>query len=232
MAGSQISVSEAAQHLQLSPQRVRALIASGDLPAERVGGRYVLDQDAVASFRERERLGGRPLSARNAWAILAQVAERSAAVDVSRRSHYRLQRLLESSGDALARVLSSAEPRSREERWRVLPSDLTKLAQDPNLVLSGLSADDPRIGIRHQVERDGLEAYAGEEFIRALERWLKPEKRSDRPNLVLRAPRGSLWILDERRAPWPVVAADLLNDDDPRVRRAARAALSRGRHAD
>lgn len=232
MAGSPISVNEAAEHLQLSPQRVRALIASGDLPAERIGGRYVLDPAAVASFRERKRSGGRPLSARNAWAILAQMGERSAAVNVSRRSHYRLQDLLESSGDALVRALSSGEPRSCEERWRVLPSDLMELARDPRVVLSGLSADDPRIEVRHQIERDGLEGYASEEVIQALERRLKPEKRSDRPNLVLRAPRGNMWILDERRAPWPVVAADLLNHDDPRVRRSARAALIKGRNAD
>jgi excisionase family DNA binding protein len=232
MAGSRISVSEAAKHLELSPQRVRALIASGDLPAERIGGRYLLDPAAVASFRERERPGGRPLSARNAWAILAQLGERPAAVDISRRSHYRLQRLLESRGKALVRALSGAEPRSREVRWRVLPSDLVELAQDPRLVLSGLSANDPRIDVRHQVERDGLEGYASEAFIRTLERRLKPEKQPGRANLLLRAPQGSMWILDERRAPWPVVAADLLNHDDPRVRRSAQAALSKGRHAD
>jgi excisionase family DNA binding protein len=232
VAGFPISVNEAAEHLQLSPQRVRALIASGDLPAERIGGRYVLDPVAVASFRGRERSRGRPLSARNAWAILAQMGGRSTAVNVSPRSHYRLQGLLQSNGDALVRALSSSEPRSREERWRVLPSDLRALARDSRVILSGLSADDRRIDVRHQVERDGLEGYASEEVIQALDLRLKPEKRSDRPNLVLRAPRGSMWILDERRAPWPVVAADLLNHDDPRVRRSARAALTRGQSAD
>jgi len=230
MAQQHLSVSDAARRLELSPQRVRALIASGDLPAERVGGRYVLDSSAIGAFLQRERYSGRPLSSRNAWAVLAELSERSGVVPVSRRSRYRLRELVEAGGPQLARALAGAEPRAHEERWRVLPSDLARVKRNSKIVLSGLAADDPFIDVRHQVERDGLEGYVSREVLVFLENNLRPEKRSSQPNLVLKVPHGASWILDEARAPSAVVAADLLNHEDPRVRRSARAALRRSAH--
>lgn len=125
------------------------------------------------------------------------------------------------------RALAGGQPRSREERWRVLASDLADLEENGQLILSGLSANDPRIDVRHHAERDGAEAYVSEELLRALDRCLKPEKNPSRPNLILRVPEGEAWILQEKRAPSAVVGADLLDHDDPRVRRSARAALTK-----
>jgi excisionase family DNA binding protein len=232
MVSSRLSVNDAAKRLKLSPQRVRALIASGDLPAERIGARYVLDPSVVGSFLQRERFGGRPLSACNAWAVLAELSARPDAVPVSRRSRYRLRSLLESGGDVLVRALSAAEPRSREERWRVLASDLAELARSSQVVLSGLSADDPGIDVRYEAARDGLEGYVSQDALRGFERRLKPEKNPSHSNLLLRVPQGDAWILGEKRAPSAVVAADLLDHEDPRVRRSARAALIGVAHAD
>lgn len=125
--------------------------------------------------------------------------------------------------DALAR----AQPRARLHSWRVLPSDLPKLREDRRLVPTGLAADHPSIDVRYQPERDGVDAYVSGDDLSALERRLQPEQHSLVPNLLLRIPREEAWILEEERAPMPVVAADLLDHRDPRVRRAARAALSR-----
>jgi hypothetical protein len=228
MALSHLSVNDAAGRLNLSPQRVRALIASGDLRADRVGGGYVLDPSVVGSFLRRERFSGRPLSSLNAWAVLANLSGRQEAVSTSRRSWYRLNSLIEAGGDPLVRALSGAEPRAREERWRVLASDLARLELDSQIVLSGLAADDPRIDVRHQIKHDGLDGYVSADVLRALDVRLKPEKNSSQPNLILRVPRGASWILDERRAPSAVVAADLLKHDDSRVRRSAAAVLAKG----
>lgn len=230
MAQRHLSVSDAARRLNLSPQRIRALIASGDLPAERVGARYVLDSNAIGVFLQRERFGGRPLSSGNAWAVLAELSDRDGVVPVSRRSRYRLQELIQAGGDQLVRALGAAEPRAHEERWRVLPADLAELQRNSKIVLSGLAANDPSINVRHQVERDGLEGYVSREAVLALDRRLQPENDSSRPNLILKVPHGGSWILDEESAPPAVVAADLLNHVDPRVRRSARDSLTRAAH--
>lgn len=227
MARPPLSVDEAAEGLGLSPQRVRALIASARLPAERIGARYLLDPRDVAAFAQRERRGGRPLGARNAWALLAELSGRAEAVSVSRPSLYRLRGLLDEGGVRLVDALAHAQPRSRLHSWRVLPSDLAQLRHDRRLVPSGLAADHPSIGIRYDPERDGLDAYVGHDDLKALRERLQPEEGSRAANVLLRVPREEAWILDEERAPTSVAAADLLDHRDLRVRRAARAVLSR-----
>lgn len=225
MARSQLSVEEAAQRLRVTPQRVRSLIAAKRLPADRVGVNYLLDADDVVAFGQRERRAGRPLSAKNAWALLAQLSGRPKAALVSRSTSYRLRRLLEQGGEELADALALSQPRSEWHAWRVLPSDFAKLNDDLRLVPTGLAAADAWIDIRYQPERDGIDAYVSQDDLRALERRFQPEKRSRASNVLLRVPRNGTWILDERRSPIPVAAADLLDHRDPRVRRAARAAL-------
>jgi hypothetical protein len=102
---------------------------------------------------------------------------------------------------------------------------------DRRLVLSGLSADDLSIDVRYRPNRDVLDAYVSEEGLEELRRELQPIEDSSEPNVQLRVPRGRSWILHNGRAPSPVVAADLLDHHDPRVRRAARDALRKQHHA-
>lgn len=227
MAQLQLSVDEAAKRLGLSPQRVRSLIAAERLPAKRVGASYVLEPADVAELAQLKRPGGRPLSARNAWALLAVLSGHPESVSVSQRSHFRLRHLLEEDADVIAAVLAGGQARSLPHSWRVLPSDLGKLQADPGLVPSGLAADDPLIGIRYQAERDGFDAYVCGTELSALERRYRPQLDSSAANVVLRVPLENSWILAQPRAPIAVVAADLLNHRDTRVRRAAHAALGR-----
>ncbi len=224
MADKHVSVSEAAQRLDLGSQRVRALIADGRLRARRVGNQYVLEASEVASFRQRERVSGRPLGARSAWWVLAQLSGRPNAVVVSPRTYYRVRELL-GSAEQLVRALSASEPRSQRHAWRVLPSDLEKLRRDSRIVLTGMAADEHLIDVSYQPDLDGLDAYVSESQLAALDRGLMPVKGSREPNLVLRVPNGGSWVLDESRAPFAVVAADLLDHRDERVRRSARRAL-------
>ena len=223
----QLSVDEAAQRLGLSSQRIRALIAAGRLPAERVGARYLLDPAAVAEVGRLKRPGGRPLSARNVWAVLAELGGHPEAAAASRRSAFRVRRLLGEGPDTIVRSLVHAQPHADEHAWRVLPSDLEKLQADPRLVATGLAADDPLIDVRYLPARDGFDAYISSADLTSLQRRFRPQLDSAAPNVVLRVPLVNSWILDQRPAPSAVVAADLLNDRDPRVRRAARAALER-----
>jgi hypothetical protein len=109
----------------------------------------------------------------------------------------------------------------------VLPSDVDRLLDDVRLVKSGLTADAEGIDIGYQPRRDGIDAYVSLVNLRDLERELRPIEGSSEANVRLHVPEGEQWVLDETVAPLAVVAADLLDHDDPRVARAARRALER-----
>jgi excisionase family DNA binding protein len=221
-----LSVVEAAERLQISPQRMRALIHAGRLPATRLGNRYVLELADVQALGRQERVPGRPLAASSAWALLAAASGRADVVAPSPRTGARLRRRHAAGGEALVRALRHSEPRSEIHAWRVLPADVEALRDGPGIVVSGLAADDPRIDVRYQPELDGLDGYVGPEELEALERQLLPETSSREANLLLRVPaEGGAWILAEPRAPLPVVAADLLGHADERVRRSATAVV-------
>src|SRR5947208_2435695 len=68
----EIGLDEAAGRLGLSRQRVHQLLHAGDLPARRVAGRWVVDDDAVDRFAE-SRTPGRPFSPRVAWGLIRLV---------------------------------------------------------------------------------------------------------------------------------------------------------------
>ena len=70
----EVSVQEAAQRLTVSRERVRALAASGRIPARKLGRDWAIDIDRVGPRDFGERGRGRPLSARSSWAILEMLA--------------------------------------------------------------------------------------------------------------------------------------------------------------
>lgn len=223
-----MSVDEAAQRLDVIPQRVRALIAQGRLPAQRVGGRYVLDRAAVDRFARAPRLRGRPLNAANAWALLALLARLPDEQSLSERparSVGRIQALVGQGHESVLAALRSSESRAAVHKWRVLQGDVDALLEDSELVKSGLSANARGISVRYQPARDGVDAYLSGSHLRVLERKLHPIVDSPEANVLLRVPHGSDWILDEPVAPLSVVAADLLDHEDGRVARAGREAV-------
>jgi hypothetical protein len=104
----------------------------------------------------------------------------------------------------------------------VHPSDLPKLALSFQVVASGLSAQ--HAGLDVVRGQDRLDVYVDVDVVKQIERRFSPIKRSSDPNLILRLPSHD-WVLHFSEAPAPVVAADLLASDDPRVGRAARQVL-------
>lgn len=98
---------------------------------------------------------------------------------------------------------------------------------DPRLVRSGLAANNELVSVRYDPMRDGLDCYVSGDRLRELEQRIQPSRGSDAPNLLLRAPLESSWILNEEVAPPAVAAADLLAHSDPRVRRAGTDAMRR-----
>lgn len=213
-----LSVTEAAQVLGLSPQRVRALLQAGALPGEKVGRSWVVDP-SVSSLRRNG--PGRPLSVANAWALLAILSgENPQWVDPAVRSRLR-KRALDKAW--LEQALIDSEQRASVHRWRVLPSDLRKIEENFHLVRSGLSSRLPDldvIGPAHE-----LDVYADENSMELLEHRFHPDRDAPNPNLTIRVPSHP-WILRQHsQAPAAVVAADLIDSDNARVARAARQLL-------
>jgi excisionase family DNA binding protein len=163
-----LSLPEAARRLGVNESRVRQRITAGSLRAEKVGGRWLLDDADLTDASERP--VGRPLSAHSAWALVA-VAEAladpnhaaSRAVDlmaapVARsRARARLRNYCERAVRSLAAdneagVAQGARElrhllRNRAERalYSASPVDLDDLRADDRLSLSGLSH--PEAGI-------------------------------------------------------------------------------------
>lgn len=210
-----LSVQEAAERLGIAPQRVRALIRAGRLPARRLGRAWAI-QPADPGWDSRPRKPGRPLRAANAWALLAILDGGSPGwIDPAVRS-----RLRKRARDPqwVESALIYGEQRSSIHRWRLLPPDLERIKKSFPLVLSGLSADDPGIDVV-PVSAE-LDAYLDRSALSGIRRQFHPLESSEAPNLILRIPSID-WILHLRHAPSSVVAADLLDHLDPRVHRAA-----------
>jgi hypothetical protein len=184
------------------------------LPVETFGNRVVLDNNLLARLRRRPT--GRPMSARNAWAVLAIISgDRPTFVDRSKLS--RLRRLARDKQHVLD-ALRYSEPRSRLHRYDFFPAQLTQLSELLPFT-TGLAAKLPEL----HLEGGGnlLDAYVSEDTLNDIERRFHPALNQARPNVQLRVP-SLAWVLDHGVS-RPVVAADLLDDPDPRVVRAAEA---------
>jgi len=213
-----ISVDQAAEALGVSPRRVRALIGSKRVPAVRLGRSWVLDRNFLQSHGLRR--GGRPMSADNAWALLALLSSAEAPwVDVFSRSRLKHRAL---NAVWIEKALQFSQTRSAIHSWHVLPADLPKL-QDYGLVRSGLSAQIRGLDIVPLPNE--LDGYVSPQALAQIEKRFRPAKASENPNVVLRVPSQS-WVLRQGEyAPPAVVAADLLGHADSRVARAGRRLL-------
>lgn len=144
-----IGVAEAAERIGRSERRVRDLIASGRLPAERIGSNWILDDADVAAFEPRL---GRPMSEKNAWGLIDILDGREpdglSAAEISRlrRRRNELVHVAKAEPGQAAPVLRSWLVR-RADRclFRASPIDLPDIRSDSELVASGVS--DPRSGI-------------------------------------------------------------------------------------
>jgi excisionase family DNA binding protein len=221
-----VSIREAAQALGLSEQRLRQLAAAGRIPSEKIGRQWLFDRAALDPASRRV-AAGRPLSAANAWAVLClldggQPRWADAAV------RYRLRRRIAEEPDWVVRALGTSEPRSVIHSWRVLPGDLERLRRDQGIVVTGLAAGRPDIDIYPDPSR--FDGYAALADVARIQLGIQPLERSSEPNVRLRVP-VQLWVLAMgTTAPRAVVAADLLDDGDPRVERAAIEALNELAH--
>lgn len=220
---SLISVREAADVLGIGPAAVRHKINSGSLPAVRHGRDWQLDERVVRGLARQPAGAGRPLAAEMAWAVLLHASGDPDAADrmldhpryrTRARSWLRDHRL----PDHAARLRS----RARGERFDVHPSELPRLLERTDIMRSGLSSQS--LGLVGG--SGGVDAYGPESAREAIidEHALQP---GDGP-VLLRWVADPVWarLPDVRSSPLAVQLADLLESDDPRVRREARKALA------
>ena len=209
-----LSVVEAAAAMRVSATRVRQMIAAGDLDAQQVAGRWVVDS---GSLRRSARRAGRPMSARIAWGLLVGPDRQSAEwlrSDEAYRIRTRVDQL-RSAPDALA-VLRSWLP-SRSEVRHLQAQDVQGLLADERAVASGVS--DPRSGVSAASFAE-VYVHADEAEELVLDHLLVSVPRA-RANVRLHvAP-----IVPPSPVPALLVIADLADADGPREEGRARELL-------
>ena len=219
-----IAVSQAADRLDLHPSRVRAMIAQGQLEAQKLGGRWLIDRRSVESRRSQPGVDGRPFNAANAWALLC-LSEGKEPDWVSKWELSRLRRRLREVG--IEKLAPRLWKRASKKQLRAHPSLLPRLRKDSRLFSSGVSA-----AAEHEIDivaANELEAYvADEDFEDVVEdNYLEP---SPNPNVLLHVARAD-WIrscANDAMSP-AVAAADLLEADDEKSRRAGHELLRSAR---
>jgi len=208
-----ISVPEAARTLSLSPARVRAMAARGQLPAAKIADRWLVERSAVEQRRRQKGARGRRFTAQNAWTILLLASgEDVAKLDPSVRSRLKRNLVLE----GLAALAPRLKDRSRVSMHRAHPGEIPYVLDDGALVPSGISAAGAmEIGLLASREADGYVSQA------QLRRFLDEHALSPSGidgNVRLRVIPDDAWqcLAGRALAPPAAVALDLAEELDPR----------------
>lgn len=208
-----LSPAQAAARLGVSAQRVHAMVATGRLPARRIGSRLLIDRAAVEARAEAGAVPGRPFSPRRAWGILF-LANGEPAAWLDPKTRWKLRSLLRQRG--LSGLWPRLAARGTPHFLRAHPSDLARIAAEPGVMRTGAAAA-AEVGI-DLVASGSLDVYVGspafDELVRRYH--LRPSRQ---PNLILRRlpPLDFRWP-DRPVAPRSAVAVDLADDPDPRSR--------------
>lgn len=216
-----VALREAAERIGVSQRRARAMIAAGQLEAEKVGGRWVVDPESLDRVAAARRRDGPPWTPLLAWAyLLCRDGDPNAFDGLSRVSRHRVR---QRAGASLALDELAALALRRAEVWRCRahPSVIDELLDAG--VASGLSAA-AALGVGLGV-RPGEHADVYLPWSRAQqlvdELALAPARGAD-VNAIVRVVPESAWRLGRRKvAPVLAVALDLAEHDDPRSREAA-----------
>ena len=131
-----VGAAEAAGRLGVTPRRVRQMIASGQLPACRVGRVWAIDEhDVEAAVR---RPAHRPWKPASAWAVLA-AAEGSLPPSLPAYERHRALKRLEAG---LANIVVLLSQRCRRRTFYAHPADADRIVAVPGVVRTAASAAD------------------------------------------------------------------------------------------
>lgn len=222
MALIMASTGDVAEQLGVNEQRVRQLIASGDLDAAKMGGRWFVEPSSVSRLKESPRPAGRPFSTRMAWGVLF-LADSEEPAWLAPAERWRCRQYL--GRDGLQPLVPRLRRRADLRRLRVHPGVLHDLREEPGLVQAGVSAAGHyELGL---VAVDHLEAYVPKDLAEVLIGRYRASADGS-PNVLLRVVDEEHWHFADRSvAPPSVVAVDLLEAGDGRSRRAGRDLIHR-----
>lgn len=217
-----VGVSRAAQRLGVGERRIRALIESGLLKAERVSGIYLVDEDSLDSLAVLDsRPHVRAFSRRIAWAA-AELADGGRAAFISDAERSRLRARLSGTAVSAATWVHRLRDRAATTgHFRAGPPQVVELLADTALVLGGASASNG-VGER-LVATDTAELWVSgdDELAASVNRHgLLPSRTG---NVIVRcASVSELTQLtsDGQNVYRLIVAADLLDSKDSRARSA------------
>lgn len=207
-----VSVAEAAALRGISSSRVRAMIASDQLDAEKVAGRWLVE---AASFPTTRGRAGQPYTPRNAWAF-ARLAGGESVLNLSPPEASRLRgrwRKLRNEMAAVS-ILSSVLAR-RGRRLRLVGPHPDGVLADPRVIPSGRS--DPRSGMS---VRGYAELYVAERDLEALAFDHLLVAAQDSENVLVRAVPNDVRLPERGHLPLLAVVADLA-DGGPREQQQA-----------
>jgi len=218
-----MSVIDAADVLGVTSGRIRALIHAGELPATKIAGRWVVDEDDVHDRRRDPRSGGRPLSPTNVWAIFA-LADGVRVPWISRSETDRLRARLRAAPD-LSDMAALSRRRAHVHLYRAVPAAIERLVNTPGAQPSGVSAHGHDLVGAPQADLY-LQAGALDEVV---PRYALETTSRSQANVVLRVPSSDHGPVTPS-TPRLAVAVDLYDDGDARSRRAAEVLYQRIQH--
>jgi hypothetical protein len=212
-----LPVSAAAIALGVNPSRVRALISSGAVEAEKVGGVWLVDRVSIAGRIRQPGSPGRPLAPVKAWAVLLAASGDELPAELGSAACWRCRKALENYG--LAALRHRLARRATPSSYWALPGELGALSARADIALSGPSAAGAYdLGLTGS---NAVDAYVPASLApslrdeHALEAMSGPES-----NVVLRVVPDDAWLLVGcRYAPLAAVAIDLASYADPRAAR-------------
>lgn len=218
-----LSVPESAAELGVNEQRVRQLVATGQLDAMKVGGRWLITTDALAAHAKHGRASGRPWGERRAWGFVWLALGRDPTW-LSAAEASRLRRQLREQG--MQPVVSKLRTRASTIQLSGHPAAVRRVRADRACVMGGISAASAWRADIHAVD-EIVEAYCRPGDAHRLQRSLHLVE-SVSPNVVLHVV-SELWPFDpdERVAPALVTALDLIESTDQRTQRAGKDLLRR-----
>jgi excisionase family DNA binding protein len=194
-----VSLADASQLLGVSSERVRQLVAAGDLPGVRFGNAWAVPRDAVLTRRHVGNRRGRPLGAKRVWGAIA-----GGEVDLVNVSRYR--------------------NRGEVHRYSMSVAEADHLLDSGGAVQSGVAA---AIVHGELLSADGAEIdlYVSHELYESL-RSLVAAVEDPLGSVVLRVVPDDIWpqVRDAAGksgdgrlvAPAAAVALDLMDSGDPR----------------